>query len=124
MALFQPISSPDSHFLQKAEFLQLPLMVKDEAVTAGPPASQVLLSPHVGYRGVQHTPAPSLHACGHRHSWGDRHTAPNPKTWLCLPAPAEYLGRGVTPTWAASIGHTAEAELVDSCHAVAASKER
>lgn len=76
MALFQPISSPDSHFLQKAEFLQLPLMVKDEAVTAGPPASQVLLSPDIGYRGVQHTPAPSLHACGHRHTAGETDTQP------------------------------------------------
>lgn len=46
------IPSRDSYFLQEAEFLQLPLMVKDEAVTAGPPASQVLLSPHVGYGGV------------------------------------------------------------------------
>lgn len=84
----QLISSPDSYFLQKAEFLQLPLMVKDETVTARSPASQVLLSTHVGYRGVQHAPTPSLHA------YRDRCTADRTDTW---PHPNRYAVRPGLP---------------------------
>lgn len=76
---FQPqeaLPSPTSYLLQEAEFLQLPLMVKDEAVAAGPPASQVLFTPHVGYGGVQYAPAPPLHA------FGDKHMAQGTDTWL------------------------------------------
>ena len=50
------------HLLQKAEFLQLPLVVQDEAVATGPPPSQVLFPTDVCHRGVQDTPAPPLHA--------------------------------------------------------------
>lgn len=49
------------HLLQQAEFLQLPLVVQDEAVTARPPPSQVLLPADVRHRGVQHPSTSPLH---------------------------------------------------------------
>lgn len=61
-----------SHLLQEAQFFQLPLMVQDEAVTAGPPASQVLLPSHVRHRRIQHPPAPSLHSCTFRCHFNSR----------------------------------------------------
>ena len=42
--------------------LQLPLMVKYEGVSPGPPAHEVLLAPDVGGGGVQNPPLPSLEA--------------------------------------------------------------
>lgn len=49
------------YILKKAEFLQLPLVVQNEAITTGPPAGQVLLPSDIGHWGVQHPPTSPLH---------------------------------------------------------------
>lgn len=36
-----------AYLMQELQLLQLPLVLEDEAVPTGPPAGQVLLSPHV-----------------------------------------------------------------------------
>lgn len=113
---------PNPYFLQQAELLQLPLMVEDEAVAAGPPAGQVLLSPDVGHGGVQHTPATPLHACGDRRTAQGTDTGMGGGTWSSYHSPAAFEGRSRAPTWAAGIRHAAQAQLVDARHTVAESK--
>ncbi len=56
-------SMPDFlHLFQPTNFLQLPLMVKEERVTEWPPARQILLTPHIGIRGVENSTDPTLNA--------------------------------------------------------------